>query len=267
MRAPGDDLRAPQQFVGDRLAEGRIEPGGNHERFARQDGFRPLDPLDGQVAGPGALEGPIVDGQAGRRGAGRRGRHVPPRPLAIGKHQDASGFSAADQREGQIEPIGQPGSFAAHLGRETGELARLGRLLDRGRLGERHHGQVVAGAHGRMHDVGGLLLQGRAARRHRKASIGHQHDRARAKRQPHAQPAQRQHEQDRSHAAQAGHQPRGERPQPEQHGQRDRQHQPEWIGKGHAMPPSESRRITAMCATMAPIATRRKIQLRLACRS
>ena len=69
LRAAGDDLPVARKFVRDRLPQRRIEPRGDHERLAREDGFRSDDALDGQIAGPGALHRAVIDGDAGSRRA------------------------------------------------------------------------------------------------------------------------------------------------------------------------------------------------------
>ena len=147
------------------------------------------------------------------------------------------GSPRRNQRHGQIEGVGQLRGLAAHLRGEAGELARLRRLLDGGRLGEGNDSQLVARGHGGVDDVGRLLLRRRAVRRHRKAAVHHQDRGAAMDGEADAQPAQGKQQQDQGRGPQDQDRPRGQPPPPERHRQGNRQDQPEGIAERHVPRP------------------------------
>ena len=67
----------------------------------------------------GALQGPVVERDAGRGGAACRAAESPARPAAVGEHQDPSRLIVANQREGQVQGVGQPRGVVPHLGRKS----------------------------------------------------------------------------------------------------------------------------------------------------
>ena len=97
LRALGNHLGAAQQFVGDQLPQRRIDPGGDHERFAHHDRLGPFDSLDGQVAGRRSLDRPVVDAHAGGRRTRRRRGWIAAGPAAVGENEDAARLFAVDQ--------------------------------------------------------------------------------------------------------------------------------------------------------------------------